>query len=844
MTEGNPPRRPHWLSPEEWAQLWALHGGAPTCIDCGTSERLSVDHIRPRKFDGSHDLSNLCFRCLHHNDTKGVSPDGYWLKSFYFDQVPEPQSLRALQQRLMEALTADPQLADWFSQQASVIAGKLYLVAAIVGGGKTLAIPVLACAYNQLQRRNWSATRRADRILVLTKEQAIRDQLVSALRSDISGLGMLPYPPRVAALDRYDMLQDDRWLSHQDIVIGCVQMFWDKKNGRTEQDIVEKLGKFPLIFIDEPHFGADQVRKLLDATPRSVVFGLTGSPIRRNMSRLRDFVLIADYTYQDADEHDGSMKYLDDDLDLREQFVTPVQLDWGLLLANGQPREISDSTDPDYDGRSLVTAGQVSVAVIRHLERCDAAMVGNPAPHRDADRVMADLLYDGHAIIRCESIALASTLCKQLQAFLDSNRRQYPLERGWNVRSIFVGDGEIQGEHLDPDSHPWMRAWRKGINPDTVRYACDRLSARILIVVGMAREGVNNPLCCVTAEVDGKGSAVLVVQGLIGRALRSVQYIDANGVRHVPPALLDTVQVFYHETHQKTAQAIDDGIAFVMNMRDYFSELTTIGQLISGEAVRIEPDPTTADDPLTPSDRVGIAVDALRSEGDGWREDEDAVERVIKAAAEYYAPRNDDKARRIREWVGGTLRYDPENTMRMTGHVVDIEDLPSVAILLDEREKAEISAEQLREFIRWNKPQFAPLVEEADDKMLFVFRGFYQDWIANRMLPQPVASDTLEGVRKAFTRDVKDFLKPWVEGDWRAFQSAAHKHIGTAVKRVVGAQSGETVGKDTKWDCPQVHVLLQRPDIRRLIQGYARAQLIMDGFCPAAAQALGLPGRE
>src|SRR5260221_494569 len=110
VTQGKPPRKPHWLSPDQWSQLWALHGGAPTCFDCGTSERLSVDHIRPRKFDGTHDLSNLCFRCLHHNDEKGVKPDGYWSKSFYFDQAPEVQNLRALQRRLLEAAQKSAQV--------------------------------------------------------------------------------------------------------------------------------------------------------------------------------------------------------------------------------------------------------------------------------------------------------------------------------------------------------------------------------------------------------------------------------------------------------------------------------------------------------------------------------------------------------------------------------------------------------------------------------------------------------------------------------------------------------------------------------------------------------------
>ena len=835
-----PPRKPYWLTADQWRDLWQLHGGAPVCFDCGTADRLSIDHIRARKFDGTHDLSNLCFRCLHHNDVKGTKPDDYWARQFYFDQVPQASALRGLQQRAWEALACDAEMADWFGQPASVIAGKLYLLAGIVGSGKTLAIPALACAYNQLQRRNWSATRRADRILVLTKEQAIRDQIAADLRRDLAGFGILPYPPRVAVLERYDQLADERWLSQQDVVVSCVHMFWSRKGGPPSQDLVEKLGSFPLIFVDEPHYGADQVRELLDSTPRSVVFGLTGSPIRRNMSRLRDFVLIAQYTYADADERDGSLKYLADDPDIREQFVSCVRLDWGLLMSSGQPKEIRDSADPDYDQHSLITAGQVALGVIRHLERCDAALPGEPAPHRDPGRVIADLLYPAHAIIRCESRALADMLCKQLQAYFEGARRRYPAERGWNVRSIFVGDGDLPGDRLDPEKHPWMLTWRKGVDPDTVSFVPDRRSARILIVVGMAREGVSNPLCAVTAQVDGKGSAILIVQGLLGRGLRAVRYIDRNGLLHVPPAPLDTVRVFYHETHTKTAAAVEDGIRFVMNMDDYFGELTTIGQLISGEAVRVEPDRSTADDPLTPAERVGIAVEAFDGEGDDWRSDDAAVERIIKCAIEAHGHGNENREERISQWIQGPLRHNPEETLASTGHIADLEDVPVHAIVLDEREKADIGSEELREFIRWNKPQYAPFVDGADDKMLFVFRGYYEDWIADRLMPQPQATDTLEGIRRTFTKEIKEFLRPWVDGDWRAFERTAHRYIGLAVRRTVGAPDGDVVGKDTKWDCPQVHVLLQRPDVRRAIQGYARAQLIFDGFCPAIARAMGI----
>jgi len=50
--------------------------------------------------------------------------------------------------------------------------------------------------------------------------------------------------------------------------------------------------------------------------------------------------------------------------------------------------------------------------------------------------------------------------------------------------------------------------------------------------------------------------------------------------------------------------------------------------------------------------------------------------------------------------------------------------------------------------------------------------------------------------------------------------------------------TGERVGKGTRWDCPQVHVLLRRPDVARQIRRYAIGRLIAKGFCPDAARAL------
>lgn len=837
----HPLRRPHWLPVDDWHKLLALHGNAPICIDCGAIDHLSVDHIVPRKYAGTDDLSNLCFRCVPHNAAKGIKQDGYWNRRFYWDQVPDVTKWRMSQCRVMDVITLDPLASEWFSRPASEIAGRCYLFAGIVASGKTLAIPAIAHAYNMLQRRNWSATRRADRILVLTKEQGIRDQIVRSLEKDITRYGLLPKAPVVKTLEQYDDLRNDVWLHQQDAIVACVQMFWDK-NGEPKKDIIEMLGKFSLIFLDETHFGHRQVQKIVEAAPRSVVFALTGSPIRRDKSLIKDFVLLADYTYQDADEYDQSLKYLSADPDERERFATAVGLLDADVLASGCERTVNEVTDPDYDPQALVVATNVASAAIRWLERCDAAMAGTPAPHRDPDRAVADLLYPAHLMIRCQDRAMARMLEKQIKAHLKTTRRLHPEGGGWDACSIFVGDGDIPGARLDPETHPWMRAYRRGIDPATARYACRPGDARILIAVGMAREGVDNPLCCVTAQVDGKGSVVLAVQGLLGRGLRAVRYIDEDGVIHVPPAILDTVHVFYHESHGNTASAIDEGIDFICNMAEHFKGLPAIADLADGRVSEIELDPEPPD-ALTSSTKLDIAVSICEAEGPDWRNDDTAVDRAIKSAIDRYAPKNEDKARRITEWVTGSLRNDWESTWRMTGHVLDIDEIAPVPVVLEEREKIDPTVEQVNEYVQWNRPEFVHMLDDQSPNVRELLKGFYMDWVRAGILPQVESGDTLEGIRKAFTREIKDFYKKWLEGDERKFEGAAHSYIATAVQHVLGVP-GETIGKGTRWDRPQVHVLLQRPDIKRLIQGYAKTRLLKDGFCPAVTRALGDRGPE
>ena len=183
--------------------------------------------------------------------------------------------------------------------------------------------------------------RRADHILVLTKEVNVQGQLALDLRNDISGNGILPTAPRVGRPDNYDRLFDERWVQNHDIVVACVQMFWGK-NGEPKPGIIEALGKFSLIFIDEPHFAHSQVQELLILAPRSVVFGLTGSPIRHDESLLRDYILLSAFTYQDAHRFDRSVKHLDVDRSLHVVRMDSANV---LRMAGSTPSATREAED-------------------------------------------------------------------------------------------------------------------------------------------------------------------------------------------------------------------------------------------------------------------------------------------------------------------------------------------------------------------------------------------------------------------------------------------------------------------------------------------------------------------
>lgn len=48
-----------------------LIGGYLPCVDCGTREDLTIDHVVPLSAGGTNDLANLAVRCRACNSRKG-----------------------------------------------------------------------------------------------------------------------------------------------------------------------------------------------------------------------------------------------------------------------------------------------------------------------------------------------------------------------------------------------------------------------------------------------------------------------------------------------------------------------------------------------------------------------------------------------------------------------------------------------------------------------------------------------------------------------------------------------------------------------------------------------------
>jgi hypothetical protein len=804
--------KPSWMKAQDWTVLMQRHNGIPRCAVTGETDDLSIDHIVPVYQNGTDDVSNLQFLKKSINCRKGIHPDSYWSRRFYFDEVPNLPQCRAAQRGVYREVLA---LADWFSEPASGIARLLYLFPMVVGSGKTLSVLMASCAYNQVVRTRWGAARRADRILVLVKERAIRDQLHDDLLKDPTRYGIFSTAPRVIKITRGSQFDDEARLSQADLVVTCIQQLWDG----TRQNLPELLHRFPVIFIDEPHFAADRVLAIVEAAKTSICFGGTGTPIDGAGALLPKMIKVFSFGYADADEQDRSVKYLN--AEHWNAHLHVAELDMATVLHRGQVTSRTD-TDAEGYGKNLEPAKSVAMEVILRMERCDNLIPADveAAPHRKGyeNPVSVSIFYPMHAMIGCDNVRFANHLGKTINQVFDSDRRRWPREKGWHAEVVHCEGEEPDNtkrvdKPLTPD-HPWMRASKQP------GFRLDHSCCRILLVVGMGREGVNNPLCGIFGITSDHASQIEVVQRIVGRQVRSVVYENEDGILCVPPAELDTVTIVTHEAFAAVCDDLKAGIDFVVNMQNRLDSMATVLSLQDGYVPpeHLPKDPASS---LPFKDRLQIAG----AIGDNPNVDDDDL-------LQQFGRGNEGMERPIADWIKLVREkpWEAGDKLNVSPHAA----LPSIASVLWEGLTREPTDRLLMAFLRAKYPSLA--VMPINDSNRPHIRTMFQtdaDAVnaATPPIKNPDGSDrTLDDIRKNLGGTIMRELGHYYIKT-RTNDQELWKQIGRATKHILGVPDDQSASNGSQWDIPACHLILERSDIQRVMRSWVIAKLIENNCC-------------
>jgi hypothetical protein len=813
-------RKPTWMTQKTFRALLEKYGYTPYCAHCHENDpsQLCVDHIRPRADGGTDDISNLQWLCWLCNAQKGVRGDRYWEQWFYWDHDPNLSAFRTAQAR--EGYGRIVENADWFARPFSQISRRLYLFAWIVAAGKTLGIPAVMFALNYIIRRDCgSAIPRGDRILVLSKEQSNRDQMAEDLATKISGFGICPTAPRVFTITQGWQLENPIHLDEFDVVCACAQQLW-QENGKPRDNLQQILAKFPVIFFDEPHFAMEQALYITERATTSLCFGFTGTPITATGDSLRSFVLVSLYDYDDANANDHSLKYLSDDANERSKFIEIIGIDEAEILSGEQTSTTTSAEGPWYP-KNAAPAKSVAERVVSYVHDCDQEDLATAvlAPHRRGIGTPT-LWYPMHAMIRAEGIKIGNALCDSLNEMFRQNRNRYPAEKGYRAELVCSESEEIKGAKLHP-KHPWMWAKNNG-------GILSRNAARFLVVVGMGREGVDNPYCGVVGLACFVESVIEQAQRSLGRELRAPTRVSSQGELFVAPARLDTPKIILHRAFGGNIASIIRAIDILCNMGTCFSDIPTLEQLKTETIPAVLPD-SEMETLLTEKDKITITCILGEHK---IQEVPPPTEEIITC----WGGTDKKRKQKVEEWIE-LIEEQPDKawktiTRRKYG---DRTDLPQADFVLRESTTTEPTEEDLVRFLRvHHKAQAKYATRLSEEAIGELVRALYTEHVNKFHAGELKPFTTLDKIRKEYGMKVIQELGQYFVGE----KSEVFSCVGYAMRCLLGAKRPAANG--TTWDIPQVHIVLTRPDIRHQLIGYVRAQLIYRGRCPAMAAALNI----
>lgn len=588
--------KPSWCSLEDWQKLLDKHLGADGLLRCEITRQQwlregrtfdddalplaeCIDHIIPRAAGGSSKWDNLQPATEQQNREKAARHDPNWRHPSFFDQPLDRSTLRSSQ--LIAGYEAGIERAELWTEHWAALSALpvIGLLAWVVRSGKLFGAVVLAFAINHAKlQAHGKACPRIRRILIVAHDTANRDQYAAELTGKWSALAVTERAPTVLVADQGATLLNSGKVAEADIVLCCSAMLWTEKGQPFAGDKFPRvLSQFDLIVVDEPHIATGQVHYLAQQANCPVI-GTTGTPHDKDHNFDPDrYAVISIWTKQEADLHDGSLKYLPDQIDPDSGELTAMSATgpWFKVLdpktAQSLQKESIDLTSAEVTGhdKQMTPVMHVAWEVVLKCRELDEVQDQELAPHRaDADWIPT-LTYSAHGIIPVSGIETAEAVAAQLNDYFKRNRARFPLEQGWTAVAAHGGRvdrnkaREIGAKPLGEDS-PWLRADR-----ELGSTGIDAQCARILVVDRMGREGTSNPCCAVVGfacEVNSK----------IESGQRAPRAFGANidfRNKLCPTAELDQPYIITHSCWPGNVEAIKGALSYILDMTGHLKPL-------------------------------------------------------------------------------------------------------------------------------------------------------------------------------------------------------------------------------------------------------------------------------
>lgn len=617
--------KPGGLLDSEYYTLRRIH--QERCVYCGREDvDFEWDHVMPTSLGGWNLAWNLEPSCRRCNAQKSnlLTSGSYWFQSFALDGKRGVDFSKFRQSQLLpfnalldykEHFKNETFLKEVFRVQL------LYL--ATVSAGKTLSILSIVFALNHIFLDIYPASPRIDRVLVVTKDEDLREQLTSELKKEPlhHGIFTADIGVKVEAIrsrrDAYRIIEkyrQDRNLIRDKIYVCCQQLLWESGEEELDDIIKSFLSIFRAAFFDESHWSSQQARKIQAYLP-FFKFNLTGTPFDEKAKPYDYQIKIAHWGSQEAQKVDGSLKMLP--ASPEGIIIQPKPKASEFEFAGGlstQESEIEDHKNNLKTVMSSILEGLFALRaddesckqVARDIEQMKRGSLSKKEfrskylhPERtkkEIDReAVPDLIYPSFMGVMVSSFSELQSVKEQFKVLVPHfpellNIKEYvSVAHGNNKEPGFEGrERTVSGITLD-ETHPWMLAHIQSPTPfrynydfeiDTFEWKLPNRHSRILIYVDKNREGCNNRYSRVFVLARTLNSKKTLVQS-IGRYIRGVRFVDSDGVVHVPPQQLDKPLIISHDAFQNEASLIWTW-NYLRDPVDTVEEFPTLEDLISG----------------------------------------------------------------------------------------------------------------------------------------------------------------------------------------------------------------------------------------------------------------------